>query len=255
MISSQYFELITYKVFADLRAEASQTYLSFLWWILEPVLYMTVFYVVFGLLFKRGGGPEYVPFLLCGLTAWKWFDSSIRAGANSIVANRHLMRQIYLPKIIFPIIAVSQMTLKFFIILSILLIFLQFFGPGIGVSYVALPVVILAQLVITFAFASVLAVAVPFLPDIGPLIANALVLLMFISGIFFAGSEIPEAYQTYFYMNPMATIVESYRDVLLYASWPHWTRLTWATGMSLIVMVLVMLFLRRNDQVYPKILP
>lgn len=255
MISSQYFELITYKVFADLRAEASQTYLSFLWWILEPILYMAVFYVVFGLLFKRGGGPEYVPFLLCGLTAWKWFDSSIRAGANSIVANRHLMRQIYLPKIIFPIIAVSQTTLKFFIILSILLIFLQFSGPGVGLSYVGLPAIILVQLVVTIAFASMLAVTVPFLPDIGPLIGNALVLLLFMSGIFFSGSEIPEAYQAYFYMNPMATIVESYRDVLLYASWPNWTRLMWASSLSLIVIALVMLFLKRNDRLYPKILP
>ncbi|HIB76240.1 MAG TPA: ABC transporter permease, partial [Flavobacteriales bacterium] len=74
-------DLVLYKVRTDLRSEVSQNHLSLLWWVLEPVLYMTVFYLVFGLLLKRGGGPEYVPFLLTGLASWKWFDSAVRACA------------------------------------------------------------------------------------------------------------------------------------------------------------------------------
>jgi lipopolysaccharide transport system permease protein len=251
---SRYMELVGYKVFADLRAEARQTYLNFLWWVIEPVLYMTVFYVVFGLLLKRGGGPEYIPFLLCGLTAWRWFDNSVRMGAKSIITNAHLMRQVYLPKIVFPVIAVIQSTLKFVCVLLLLLIFLQIIDPGVSVTYLALPAVMLVQFLFICFFTLALAAVVPFLPDIGKLIGNALTLLMFLSGIFYTGKDIPEAYKHYFYMNPMATLLESYREILLYSSWPDWRGLFWIAAISCAGLLGVIVFFRRYDRVYPKIL-
>ena len=62
---ARYIELILYKTYADLRAETERTYLGFLWWIFEPVLYMTVFYVFFGLLLGHKT-DDFVPFLLIG---------------------------------------------------------------------------------------------------------------------------------------------------------------------------------------------
>ena len=254
MSDSRYLELVSYKVFADLRAEARQTYLNFLWWVIEPVLYMAVFYVVFGLLLKRGGGPEYVPFLLTGLTAWRWFDNAVRTGSKSIMTNAHLMRQVYLPKIVFPVIAVIQSTLKFVCVLLLLLVFLQFFESGVSVTYLALPAIMLVQLIFICAFTFALAAVVPFLPDIGKLIGNALTLLMFLSGIFYTGKTIPDEYKDYFYMNPMATLLESYRDILLYSSWPDWRGLFWIAALSCLGLLAVVVFFRRNDKVYPKIL-
>lgn len=250
----RYMELLSYKVFADLRAEARQTYLNFLWWVIEPVLYMTVFYVVFGLLLKRGGGPEYIPFLLCGLIAWRWFDNAVRTGSNSIILNAHLMRQVYLPKIVFPVIAVIQSTLKFLCVLLLLLIFLQIIHTGISVTYLALPAILLVQFLFICFFTFALAAVVPFLPDLGKLIGNGLTLLMFLSGIFFTGKEIPDSYKTYFYMNPMATLLESYREILLDSSWPDWGRLFWIAAISCAGILGVFVFFRRYDRVYPKIL-
>jgi lipopolysaccharide transport system permease protein len=247
-------ELLFYKTYADLKSEASQTYLSFLWWILEPVLYKAVFYIVFGLLFQRGKGVDFIPFLLCGLTVWKWFDSTVRTGANSIRANVGLMRQVYLPKIIFPTITILQNSVKFVIILTILLVFLQIYGMGYGITYLALPVLILVQLVFIAACTYILAALVPFLPDIAQFIGNALVMLMFMSGIFFSGESVPPAYQSYFYLNPMANLVESYRDILLSHQWPDWRSLFWIVSSSAVVIWIAHRLFIRFDRIYPKLL-
>ena len=252
MDKSKYIELILYKTYADLTAEASQTYLSFLWWIVEPLLYMTVFYFVFGLLYLRGGGADYVPFLLCGLTFWKWFDSTVRVGSNSIRINTHLMQQVYVPKIIFPTITILQNTVKFSIILALLLVFLQVYGIDIGVTYVSLPVLIVVQLLFIAACTYLLCALVPFVPDIAQFIGNGMVLLMFLSGIFYPIETIPQAYQNYFYLNPMATLLEAYRDTMLYARWPNWTALGWVSLASLVVLWVAHRLFVKFDRVYPR---
>jgi len=255
MYLKQYRDLIAYKVYADLQAEASRTYLSFLWWIIEPLMYMAVFYVVFGLLFKRGDGPDYIPFLLTGLTLWKWFDASVRAGASSISVNAQLMRQIKLPKAIFPLIAIAQTTLRSGVVLVLLLGFLELVGPGISPTYAALPVLLLVQFILICACTFALAAIVPFIPDISQLIGNAMVMLMFLSGIFYSGKTIPDQYQSFFYMNPMATLLESYRDILLYDTWPDWNRLATIAVLSAVFLFITTRIIFKLDKVYPKILP
>ncbi|MBI5896301.1 MAG: ABC transporter, partial [Desulfobacterales bacterium] len=103
MISNvlKYKDLIIYKSWADLRAEARRYYISYAWWIIEPMFEMVVFYLVFNVLMSRGG-PNFVQFLLIGLIAWKWFGTTVHRGGNSIIGARALILQTSLPKIIFP---------------------------------------------------------------------------------------------------------------------------------------------------------
>lgn len=251
MSKHHYLELIFFKTYADLRAEAARTYFNFLWWIIEPLLYMGVFYIVFGLLFQRGEG-DFVPFLLCGLTIWKWFDSSVRNGATAITANNGLMQQVYLPKIIFPSITIVTNTIKFAFVLAILLLFLWCYGLGIGVCYLALPLLLGIQLLFISACTYLAAAVVPLLPDIKLLIDNGLTLIFFLSGIFFAGDSIPEHYQFYFYLNPMAFLIESYRNILLDGQWPKWQGLGWIILASLLISYFAHRLFVRFDRVYPR---
>ena len=111
------FQLISYKVYAELRSEIARAYLGILWWVIEPVLYMLAFYVVFAVVMQRGG-EGYIVVLLTGLVAWKWFDATVRSGANAISANQGLMQQVYVPKYIFPAIVILTNLIKFVIVNS-----------------------------------------------------------------------------------------------------------------------------------------
>ena len=73
---NHYISIIFEKAKADLIAEVRRGYLGILWWFIEPLLYLSVFYVVFVFVFDRGG-EDGVAFLLTGLVVWKWFSSGV----------------------------------------------------------------------------------------------------------------------------------------------------------------------------------
>ncbi len=121
--SARYLELIVYKAIADLRAEAARTYIGMVWWVLDPIIFMGIFYVVFVVLL-RGGTPHYVQFLLVGLVPWRWFQTTLMHGAGAIADGEGLMRQVYLPKMVFPLVVVLTDLFKFLVVLALVLLFL-----------------------------------------------------------------------------------------------------------------------------------
>lgn len=246
-----YLELVWYKARADLRAEAARAYLGTLWWVLEPLLYMAVFYLVFSVLLQRGG-EGFVPFLLSGLVVWRWFGASVGRGANAIPANARLMLQVYLPKYLFPAIVLVTNTLKFLIVFGLLLLYLAIVEGSWSWSWMALPVLLAIQFLFIMACASLLAVVVPFVPDLKILIYNGLTLMFFMSGIFFDVASVPEHIRFYFYFNPMSTLIEAYRNVLLQNMWPNWQALAVIIVVSLLGIGAALYLLTRYDRLYAK---
>jgi lipopolysaccharide transport system permease protein len=248
----RYIELILYKTYADLKAETKRTYLGFLWWIFEPVLYMTVFYIFFGLLLGHST-DDFVPFLLIGLTIWQWFKSCLSHGSETILGGQGLMQQVHLPKIIFPIILILKDTVKFFFIFVLLLAFLWFYGFNIGLSYLALPLLLMIQLLFTTALTFFLAAIVPFLPDLRFVVENVLLAVFFMSGIVIKADTIPEAYRSYYYLNPMVNLIEDYRNILMFNQWPHGFTLLFIGFISLIGIWLSIRLIAYFEYLYPKI--
>lgn len=250
--AARYFDLVLYKTYADLRAEVARTYISFLWWGLEPLIQMLIFYLVFAV-FLKAGTPNFVAFLLIGLTVWKWFDSTIRHSAGAIVDNVPLMRQVYLPKALFPLITVMTDTAKFLIVLLLLLCFLAAYGAGPTSTWIALPGLLLLQAIFTVGVSFVIAALVPFIPDVRVLLDSAMLVLMFASGIFYDPKEILGVYQSYFFLNPMASLIQAYRDVLLLHRWPDMIHLAAVGILAVLTLSMGVAMLKRFDRVYPKI--
>lgn len=219
-----YIDLIAYKSWAQLRVEATRGYLGIVWWVIEPLLYIAVFYVIFGILFQRGG-EGYVAFLMTGLVAWRWFDNTVRVGANSVVDNIGLMRRVYVPKLVFPSAVVVSNSVKFLFVLTILLLFLLLYGVNPGPSWLALPVLLAIQLLLITAVTWVVSAVIPFFPDFRVMIDSGLTLLFFLSGIFFDLGSVTGSIADILRMNPMAILIESYRHALIQGVWPDWLTL------------------------------
>lgn len=250
---NHYFQLIIQKGLADLTAEARNGYLGMLWWVIEPILYMSVFYVVFVVVFKRGG-DDAVSFLLVGLVIWKWFAASIPKCGNSVAANVGLIRQVYVPKFIFPCMVLVTSTIKFLIIFLLFIVFLFATGDMPSMAWLSLPVLMFVQLVMMLGVGLLLASIVPFLPDLKLIIENGMMLLFFLSGIFFDIGEVSSEMKVYLYLNPMAGLIENYRNVLLDGVWPDWLYLVKLFVISLFIAVLGWRLLNRYDRVYAKVI-
>lgn len=245
-------DLIKYKVYAELSAEAARTFLGILWWLIEPILYMSVFYFIFGVMFQRGG-EGFVYFLLVGLVVWKWFDSAIRSGMVSLQTNAAVIQQVYQPKFIFPVIIVLINTAKFLLVMLLLLLFLLVTGHPVSLTWLALLPLIGVQFVLIVGITSMCATVIPFLPDLKWVVDNGLTMLFFLSGVFFDISAMPEHLQGWLRMNPMAVLIDSYRSVLLLGQMPDWGHVFWVLLFSCVLVVVALQLFSRYDRIYPKL--
>ncbi|MGH8474198.1 MAG: ABC transporter permease [Methylococcales bacterium] len=245
-------ELIFYKAYADIKAESARSYLGLIWWTIEPVIYLCAFYVIFVYVLKRGG-QDFVPFFLCGMVVWKWFASGLSGGSQSILANRGLLQQVYVPKFVFPIIAMLGSTVRFLPVFFVLCAFLLVYGKPIHASWIALPLVISTQFLFVLSMALLAGAIIPFLPDLKVAIDNGLMFLFFVSGVFFDINEIHDPARTWLLLNPMAALISEYRNILLSGAWPDWSRLGIVAILSLILAVPAFFLLRKCDLKYGKI--
>lgn len=249
---ARYFELLVYRANAELSREASRAYLGFIWWILDPLLYMAIFYIVFGVGLRKGGS-DYVMYLLCGLLVWKWIDSTIRTSCGIISSSVGLMGQVYIPKIILPAVIVVANTYKFLIVYLIFLVSLLLFHMPVTEAWLYIPVLLLIEFLLICAVSGFGAALVPIIPDAKYLVNYGMTLLFFLSGIFFDINDIAPEIQVYLRWNPMVTIIDGHRAVLLYGEAPDMTGLIWVGGASLILFVLMFFLLVKLDRFYPRV--
>lgn len=248
----RFLELLWFSAYAELKAESARSYLGFLWWLLEPAMFMAVFYVVFGLMLGSPD-PHFIPFLLIGLTFWQWFKSCVSHGSHAIWLNIPLMRQVRLPVLLFPLVAVLSDTVKFLFIFVVLLLILWLMGYPPGWPYLALPLVFAVELLLACAGALIAAAVVPFVPDIRFVIENALMAAMFVSGVVFSLANLPEPYRHWMAYNPVVGILESARDILMRGQWPDWSLLLQAAIGSLLVLGFAVALIMRLAPRYPKL--
>jgi lipopolysaccharide transport system permease protein len=214
-------DLVWIKAVFNLKSEASRNKLSYVWWVLEPLLYMMVFYVVFTKLLDRGG-EGYVAFLLTGLVPFMWFAKSIQAASGSILGAQGLIQQIKIDPLFFPIVALVQTTLKQIPVFIMLFGFLILYGVQPGWQWLGLLPVMFLQFMIIASGGILLALIVPFLKDLQQVIPTVIQFLLFVSGIFFLADSISPQWQAWFFANPVANLLLQYREILINGHWPHW---------------------------------
>lgn len=236
----------------SLKAEASRHFLGLLWWIIEPLLYLGVFYLVFGL-GLRHGGEGYLGYLLCGLVVWKWCDGAVKACAVSITQNVGIMYQIYLPKFVFPAISILAATYRFFVIFGIFLIALILMGEEVKQSWLWLPVLLLWQIYFICAVGFLVAALVPLIPDLRLVTNYTMMMLFFSSGIFFDLSSIDADIRHWLEYNPFLVVIEAYRAVLLSGSSPDFEQLLMVFLFSTVLLLVDFLILAKFDRVYPRL--
>lgn len=244
--------LVFFKVRANLQVEVSRYYLNYLWWVLEPILTMGIFYVVFGVMMNRGTA-NFGVFMLVGLASWNWFQRSVSNCSRSIYNARTLLNQLRVPKVFFPLVVVFQDCVKQFFVMTLLVIFLVCYGIPIAASWISLGPLLVTQFTLLLGVGLLCAAVVPFFPDFTFLINTGLQLMFFATGIFYNIDELvlPQ-HRVYAYLNPMAGLLKNYREVLMNGVWPDWEYLGYTFVFGLMLCCVSMLLIRSFEHDYPR---
>ncbi|XOV89456.1 MAG: ABC transporter permease [Pseudomonadota bacterium] len=200
-----------------LQAEASRLYLSYLWWVLEPLLFVAVFYVVFEFLLARGK-EDFVFFLMCGKVPYLWISKSITISGNSLLNNRGLIGSIDIPKIVFPYISLQEVLYKQWVVFMVLFLMAFYYGSYPTLEWLWLIPIVVTNYIMLVALSLIGALLVTYAQDFRIIINMGLMFLMFASGIFWDINDIQSEYWRNIILtwNPLAYLIDCYRAILMY---------------------------------------
>lgn len=247
-----YWDIVVFRARTTMASEAAKTYLNFLWWIIDPMLTMAVFYLLFAVVLQRGT-EDFIFFLMIGLVVWQWFGNTVGSAALSIQQSASLISQVNFPKVLLPLTVVLTNTYKFLFVAGILLIVLWLAGFPPSPSYLALLPLLLMQLLLIYGASTLVAALVPLVPDLQYVVSNLLRAMMFLSGIFYPLSAVPPSLQPAFLLNPMLSIINAYREVLMHQSWPDLANLSYAIGTTFLLVVLATILTRSLDKRFARL--
>jgi lipopolysaccharide transport system permease protein len=232
----------------NIRARYQQSALGWLWAVFQPAAQVLIFTVIFTLFVPVDTGDiPYPVFSYVALVPWTLLAASVTDMSQSLVANMNLVTKIYFPREILPIAAMLARLMDFGVaagLLVILMIFynVPFYLPGI----LYLPFILLVQLLLVLGLGLASSAANVFFRDVQSLLTLLFQLWFYASPIIYPVSMVPENLRSLYYLNPMAGILESYRDVLLNQQAPG-TYLYLSAFVSLVIFILGFWFFKRVE--------
>lgn len=209
-------ELLFFLTWRDIKVRYKQTALGAAWAVLQPVLTMILFSVIFGNLAKLpSDGFPYPIFTFSALLPWQLFAFALSQSSNSLVGNQNLISKVYFPRLVVPFSSVLAGVLDFAIAFIVLIGLMIFYGIPIT------PAIVLLPLFLLFAITSALAVGLWLSAlnvkyrDIRYVVPFLTMFWMYATPIAYSSSLIPEKWLWLYSLNPMTGVVEGFRWALL----------------------------------------
>src|SRR5256714_11484596 len=211
----RYRELVYFLALRDVKVRYKQTALGIAWVLLQPLLAMGIFSIVFG---SRGLATEGVPyalFVVSGLVPWFYFANATSGASGSIVTNTQLISKVYFPRLAIPLAALVANLVDFSIGLLLELVLLVIFGVPLGPHLLAIPVLV-ALIVLTALGVSVWLSALDVqYRDVRYAVPFFMQVWLVASPVIYSVSDVPERWRPVLAVNPMTGVIEGFRWALL----------------------------------------
>ena len=222
----------------DIKIRYKQSLLGAAWAILQPLALMIVFTLVFSFIARvPTGGIPYPIFSYAALLPWTFFATSVTFGTSSLVNNMNLVSKVYFPREILPIAAIGASFIDFLVASLVYIGLVAYYRFPLHTTLLLLPLLLLVQIALTTGVVLFTSAANAFYRDIRFVVPLVLQIWMYATPIIYPLQLVPERFQPFYMLNPMAGLIESYRTIALLGVWPDWGHLGTATLFSGLVLV------------------
>ena len=205
-------ELLYFLVLRHLKLRYKQTLLGAAWAVLQPLLAMAVFSVVFGRLARLDSdGLPYPVFALAALVPWTYFANALAQAGNSLVDQQQMLTKVYFPRLLLPLAAVIAGLVDLVISFALLLLVLGWYGIAPSPRLLAAPGLALLAAVAALAPGIWLAALNVRYRDIRHVIPFLVQIWLFVTPVAYSSGLIPERWRPLYALNPMAGVVEGFR--------------------------------------------
>jgi lipopolysaccharide transport system permease protein len=213
----EYRGLLFFLVRRDILLRFQQTQIGLLWVVLQPLILMLIFYIIFGVFAKiPTGNLPYSLFFLSGFVVWQLFSQIVNNSSMSLVGNIAVLIKSYFPRLILPLSTVPNALVDFVVCLVVFLIFMILNKDfAITLRYLLLPVLLVITVLFSSGVGMLFGASMVVFRDMKNLLNFILMVWMYLTPIFYPLTIVPEKYRFLFYLNPLTSIVQAFRWVLL----------------------------------------
>lgn len=248
----KYMEYAVYSAKSILKAEVSNSHLSWAWWILDPLLFMMVYSFISVVVFGRS--EKYLAaFIFIGLSSWNFFSITIKQSVKLVTRNSGIVSKIYMPKyiLIFTQMMVNafKMTISYILVIGVMIIY------RVPVTYRIVYVIpiLIALFAITFGISAICLHFGVFVEDLYNVINILLKLVFYLAGVFYNITKRvdPPYSDILLKLNPVAYLMQSMRECMIYSTTPNikWLIIWLVIGFSLSAIGVYVIYKYENSYV------
>ena len=247
-------DLFLFMVGRDVKIRYKQTALGVAWAVLQPVLTMVVFTVIFGRLAKvPSDGMPYPIFVFAGLVPWNFFNQAVTTSSNSLVGNAALITKVYFPRLVIPGAAVGAALVDFAISAAIMFAMAIYYGVAFSASLLMLiPLVLMITLFATGVGMWMSGLNVKF-RDVRYALPFILQIWMYVTPIIYPVSFIPAHWRWLIALNPLSGIIQGFRCAIFGRPF-DWTGLAISAALAVGVLIYAAFAFRRMEREFADII-
>lgn len=251
----KYWKYAVYSSKAQLKSEVANSYLNWLWWVLEPLCFMLIYNFIFGTVFEARE-KYFTIFIFIGITLWDFFNKTMLQSVRIVKQNKPIVSKVYLPKYVLLMVKMGVNGFKMFISFGIVIIMLVVYRVPMTYNVIfALPI-LAALALITFGVGCFLLHYGVFIEDLYNVVHIGLRLVFYLTGIFWnITTRLPAPYgEIICQVNPVAFLLSSMRDSILYGRTPKLSLLALWLVIGLLLSIIGVRKIYKNENSYVKVI-
>lgn len=249
-----YRELLAFLAWRDIKIRYRQTALGVLWAVLQPLLGMLIFTLLFSRVgVMRSDGPPYPLFVYAGLAPWTFFANSVSLSSNSLVGNQQLVSKVYFPRVFIPLASIGAMLLDLLLSLLILGVLMLHYRWPVSFHLLWLPLFVFGSFLAASGVGLALSALNVQFRDIKYIVPFFLQMGLFVTPVIYPLHYLPARWQGLIGLNPMAGMVVGFQYALLGSPLP-WNLVSISFGVSICLFIIGMLIFRRTERFFADII-
>jgi lipopolysaccharide transport system permease protein len=247
--------LLALLVRRDISVRYKQSAIGIAWAVVQPVVLMTIFAIVFGRFAKLPSeGSPYTVFTLCALLPWLYFAKALGGTSDSIVGASNLVTKVYFPRLIIPISKTVAGLVDFAIAFGILAVMLAWYRIVPGAAILLLPVFIAMTMLTAFAIGLWLTALNVKYRDIGLMVPFLTQIWMYASPIAYSTTLVPEKWRWIYSLNPIVGVAEGFRWAVLGKAPPALGPMLLSLAIVLVLLASGLMYFRRTERTFADII-
>jgi lipopolysaccharide transport system permease protein len=251
----RYRELLFFLAWRDIKVRYKQTLLGTAWAVIQPLLTMVIFSVIFGQLAGLPSeGIPYPVFTYTALLPWQLFAFALTQSSNSLVGSQNLVSKVYFPKLVIPIASVVPGLVDFLISFLVLMGLMAFYGIPLTARLLALPVLLLLALMTAMAVGFWLSALNVEYRDVRIVVPFLTQFWMYATPIAYSGTIIPEKWRLLYALNPLTGVVEGFRWALLGKSEGIGAMIWISTAMVVLLLVSGLIYFKHMEDTFADVI-